>query len=162
LIFSSIYAFNMSKMGKQRVAWTREDDEKLVKIYLRTKFPTGADFKEFFPNRHRKQCVERYNNHVETSIKEKRPLTKKQIKQILYFRKIWGNKWTKIGKEMSLAPNTIKNFWHAEKRKKSQTNVIGEDDEYFPPCTFKTPVAFEHLCQVASEEWLFLENYRNY
>jgi hypothetical protein len=146
-------------MGKQRIAWTHEDDKKLEKMYLNTKMPTRENFKAFFPDRNKKQCVERYKNHVDPRIKEKKPLTIDQIKMITHFQQKWGNRWTEIGNELGIAPNTIKNYWHVKHRKRSLRDIDDSEDgneKYFNH-SFELPLIFKCLCQVANEELFLLE-----
>lgn len=71
----------------------------------------------------KKQCFERWNNHSNPNLKQG-PLNDLEKSIIDNEQKINGNEWVKIGKMLNRSPNTIKNYYHINNRKKAHLKLI--------------------------------------
>ena len=104
----------MPKPNKVVRPWKREEDEKLlqaVEIHGTKKWHLVA---QSVPNRTRKQCRERYFNHLDPEIKKK-PWTDEEDRILIEARKEYGNRWTLIkNKLVGRTANQVKNRYFSK------------------------------------------------
>ncbi|KRX04824.1 Homeodomain protein [Pseudocohnilembus persalinus] len=133
---------SLKKLSIQQQPWTKQEDNILLdlvaekgksnwsevakQLYLR------SDTKIF---RQSKKCRERYNNHLDPSIK-KGAWNKKEDKLLLKLTKNSGNKWAEIAKLIKgRTENAVKNRFNAIQKKKQQypgkENQISDDDNIY-------------------------------
>ncbi|KAL7713093.1 Transcription factor MYB23 [Entamoeba marina] len=109
--------FNSNSKKKYSHSWTQQEDlflEKAVEIYGARNWRLIA---EMVPNRTRKQCRERYCNHLDPSI-NKTIWTSEEDAILAELHQQVGNKWSYIKKYLpGRTANTIKNRFGYEFQK---------------------------------------------
>lgn len=125
----------------QRKFWTPEEDQILIQIYGNGGSPVSAkDFKKLLNGRCTKQCSERYINHLDPT--KSKYLTESDKRKIDRLCLKYGNHWALIGQQLSIAPNTVKNYYHSKRRHAALFKKAANKPSL--------PEKFELLCQVAT------------
>ena len=112
-----------------RKFWTPEQDTKLINIFnsvidqhdglpgniQNTHNKLTVLLTEAFPNKTPKSCRQRYANYLNPSI-TKKELSLKDQDFVLKNAHSFKHKWGEMSKILHVSPNTIKNFYHCNKR----------------------------------------------
>jgi len=126
----------------QRKFWTPEEDQILIQIYGNPNEPVSAkDFKKLLNGRCTKQCRERYVNHLDPT--KTKHLTESDKRKIDRLCLKYGNHWALIGQQLSIAPNTVKNYYHSKRKHAALLRKIKNKEQSLPE-------KFVLLCQVAA------------
>ncbi|ELP86732.1 transcription factor MYB48, putative [Entamoeba invadens IP1] len=124
-----VYA-NYQKMTHQKTktvrSWTLKEDSLLVEAVNQFGKNNWRSVEEVVMTRTRKQCRERYLNHLDDSV-EKRAWTQEEDDIIMKRRTAIGNKWTRIAQELKgRSPNAVKNRFFGHLNKFHKTNQRNE------------------------------------
>ncbi|KAL7716725.1 Transcription factor WEREWOLF [Entamoeba marina] len=84
---------------KQGKSWTHEEDERLLKAVEFIGDSNWVEIAKFVNTRSRKQCRERFINHVSPTI-DRREWTKEEDDIILGMYQLVGGKWCQINKKL--------------------------------------------------------------
>jgi len=114
----------MSKKGEHKGSqWTAEREEALAELVHKLgtkKWAVIVDkMKIKFPgfNQNPKQCRERWRNHLDPRV-NKDPWTPDEELMFIEKHKIYGNKWSEIGKFLNgRNDNAVKNYFYSSVRK---------------------------------------------
>ncbi|ELP86735.1 transcription factor MYB90, putative [Entamoeba invadens IP1] len=112
-------------------SWTLKEDSLLVEAVNQFGKNNWRSVEEVVMTRTRKQCRERYLNHLDDSV-EKRAWTQEEDDIIMKRRTAIGNKWTRIAQELKgRSPNAVKNrfFGHLNKLHKNEKTVFTKNIE---------------------------------
>ena len=113
---------NIKERHKSYDRWTKVEDTLLIQ--LRDNGFSWSDVSKRM-NRNSKQCRERWTNHLDPYI-IKGNWSKLEDSIIVCYRRIYGNKWTKISKMVpQRSCDAIKHRWYAlAKRKDANPEII--------------------------------------
>ncbi|KAL7228324.1 hypothetical protein ACSBR2_007107 [Camellia fascicularis] len=112
--------------------WAPEEDRLLVQLVKEYGDKKWSHIAQMLNGRMRKQCRERWHNHLRPDIKKDIWSEEEEMKLIEVHRQL-GSKWAAIAREMpGRTENTIKNHWNATKRRriskrKGQYNSLLQD-----------------------------------
>uniref|UniRef100_A0A7S2L1N6 Uncharacterized protein n=1 Tax=Leptocylindrus danicus TaxID=163516 RepID=A0A7S2L1N6_9STRA len=99
-----------------KIPWTKGEDERLINLVKKHGKMDWFRISAEIPSRNRKQCRDRYTNHLETGVK-KGDWTPEEDKLIFELQKKLGNKWAIIASKMpNRTDNAIKNRFWSRKR----------------------------------------------
>ena len=97
------------KKSKNIIPWSKTEDEQLRKGVEKYGIDNWEIIAESFPQRTKKQCKERYHNHLDPNITRK-AWTEEEDNLMLMYRQQFGNKWSEITKYIpGRTANQIKN-----------------------------------------------------
>ncbi|EDR25394.1 transcription factor WEREWOLF, putative [Entamoeba dispar SAW760] len=97
------FIYESEKVKKQRkagIAWRKEEDQKLLRGVEMFGEKSWVEIAKFVGTRSRKQCRERFINHIDPGI-DKRPWSSEEDEKILLGHCIHGSKWSEISKKLS-------------------------------------------------------------
>ncbi|ELP90870.1 trichome differentiation protein GL1, putative [Entamoeba invadens IP1] len=103
VIIESSHVSDCEKMKRQRkvgITWTEEEDRMLLKAVEALGTKQWVEVAKLVGTRSRKQCRERYVNHICPNI-DKRPFTHYEDKIICNSFYVLGKKWSKIAESLS-------------------------------------------------------------
>ncbi|ELP86759.1 transcription factor MYB75, putative [Entamoeba invadens IP1] len=124
-----MYSNNQQKtQQKSKIvrSWTLKEDSLLVEAVNQFGKNNWRSVEEVVMTRTRKQCRERYLNHLDDSV-EKRAWTQEEDDIIMKRRTAIGNKWTRIAQELKgRSPNAVKNRFFGHLNKFYKTNQRNE------------------------------------
>ncbi|RVD93273.1 Myb-like transcription factor [Tubulinosema ratisbonensis] len=106
--------------NENRTTWNHQEDAKLTDLINKYSPKNWSKLANMLGNRNGKQCRERWYNHLTPNV-NKSPLQEWEKEKILELQTKFGNKWTKISKELpGRTDNTVKNFYHSYKNRKEK------------------------------------------
>mmetsp|Transcript_15097 Transcript_15097/g.23438 ORF Transcript_15097/g.23438 Transcript_15097/m.23438 type:complete len:478 (+) Transcript_15097:360-1793(+) len=123
-------AMQSAASNNNKIPWTKEEDESLINLVKKHGKMDWFRISAEIPSRNRKQCRDRYTNHLETGVK-KGDWTPEEDSLIFELQKKLGNKWAIIASKMpNRTDNAIKNrFWshkRALQRKAKKEKTIAD------------------------------------
>jgi len=111
----------------ERRKWSKDEDSRLQQSIQKYGTKNWCVVAACIPDRHPKQCRERWINHLDPSI-TKGKISDAEWDVVLKTHVKQGNRWSEIAKLLpGRTPNQIKNYWHTMTRralkKKRETEV---------------------------------------
>lgn len=99
---------------QRKGAWTKEEDKLVLKYVAMYGKHKWAEVAKGVPGRDRKQCRERYLNHLFPEVR-KEAWTKDEDAAIVRLHGIYGNAWADIARCLcnGRSPNAVKNRWYS-------------------------------------------------
>uniref|UniRef100_A0ACD5W1S0 Uncharacterized protein n=1 Tax=Avena sativa TaxID=4498 RepID=A0ACD5W1S0_AVESA len=119
-----------------KAAWTPEEDEALTEAvrnhgHEHRKWATIA---RRLPGRTGKQCRERWINHVDPGIQQKKMWTEEEDRELIAAHQCCGNRWSAIARKLSgRSENSVKNHWNATKRSLKAKRALKKRNCEQPP-----------------------------
>ena len=113
------------------ISWTREEDQKLLEGVKTFGEKRWVEIAKFVGTRSRKQCRERFVNHISPKI-VKKPWTPEEDKIILNSFHIYGNKWSEIGRKLNgRTARSVRNRYRSLIAKQSMSCFKVVDKSYY-------------------------------
>jgi len=116
----------------ERRKWTKEEDFRLQQAIQKYGTKNWCVVAACIPDRHPKQCRERWINHLDPNI-TKGKISDAEWDIVLKTHVEQGNRWSEIAKLLpGRTPNQIKNYWHTMTRralKKKREAEVGLDNQ---------------------------------
>jgi hypothetical protein len=116
----------------ERRKWCKEEDLQLQQSIQKYGTKNWCLIAANIPDRHPKQCRERWINHLDPQI-TKGKISEEEWKLVLKTHVKQGNRWSEIAKLLpGRTPNQIKNYWHtmtrrAQKRKREIEDNLSDE-----------------------------------
>ncbi|KAL7717276.1 R2r3-MYB transcription factor [Entamoeba marina] len=116
-----LHPYNFNTKKKFSHSWTQREDDLLEKAVEKYGVGQWKIISENVPNRSRKQCRERYCNHLDPFI-NKEPWTTEEDELLIQLHKQFGNKWSFMKTYFQgRTANTIKNRYTKKFQTKNNT-----------------------------------------
>ena len=119
------------RIKKIGISWTCEEDKRLLEAVKNYGEKRWVDIAKYVGTRSRKQCRERFVNHISPKI-VKKPWTHEEDQIILNSFGIYGNKWSEIGRKLNgRTARSVRNRYRSliAKQNMSCFNVV--DKSYY-------------------------------
>lgn len=99
---------------QKKGAWSKEEDDLVLKYVAMYGKHKWAEVAKGVPGRDRKQCRERYLNHLFPDVR-KEAWTKEEDDAIVKLHEVYGNAWADIARCLGngRSPNAVKNRWYS-------------------------------------------------
>ncbi|KAL7713953.1 Trichome differentiation protein GL1 [Entamoeba marina] len=109
------------KKRKKGTPWEIEEDHQLIEAVALFGTKHWVQIAQYIGTRNRKQCRERYINHINPSI-DKKPWSEHEDFLVLQQYKLYGNKWGEINKSLKgRTARSIKNRYKLLEFKKKMS-----------------------------------------
>ncbi|EDR27562.1 transcription factor WEREWOLF, putative [Entamoeba dispar SAW760] len=136
------------KQRRPAQMWTAEEDDLLLQGVKTYGINHWKDVSSMVLGRTRKQCRERYFNHLDNGIKKKAFWSIEEDRIIVKLQKEIGNRWTEISKYLpGRAPNSVKNRYFSALFKNQTTKTENDIHKGEGPKSVFKPVD-RHLYDV--------------
>jgi hypothetical protein len=110
---------NLLHLSIDKPKWTELEDL-VLKKFMEEKRP-DKELNDVLPHKTRKQCLQRWNNNLDPALNYNK-MTSSEIKKMYDLHELYGNKWSIIARLLNRSPNTIKNYWYCQQKKKVKIN----------------------------------------